>query len=308
MSLVVNELEALNTRDNRLRLLKGLIKSEELDKGFTHSDLAELMGLSDPAIDTSSRQTIKRSIKYLDESLEENRLKIEKRLIENGINETFYFDKIDAGGGSGNNAVYMVKVKAIDEGSSAILMQGNEEGDIAYSLTEIDKLTFWARPFSRIQLNGWKKIVYILLPLITGFVSIPLGIYLLKTGNIVSVTASLFFIIFASFIFRPFYKVLDTAVVKAPEWMLPITESSGLLVKNITENGKELILTQYKGVCPICSGIVEIVEGKGNEKGRLIGQCERSGREHIYSFDHITKVGFLLREPGYRKLLKSGVS
>lgn len=305
-SLVLEELEVLNVRSNRLKLLKALIKSKDLDKGMTHSDIAELMDLTDPSIDQSSRQTIKRSIKYLDESLEENRLRIEKRLIENGLSETLCFEKIDAGGGSGNNAIYMVKVKAIDKGDSAILQKANEGGDISYSLTEILKLPFWARPFSRIQLKGWIKAVYILLPLIAGFAFIPLSIYLIKTGDIVSVTAISAVMVCAYFLFKPFYSVLDTGVVRAPEWMLPMTELSGLLVKNSTEEGKVLILTQYKGVCPLCSGSVDIVVGKGQHKNRLIGQCEMSGQEHIYSFDHITKVGFHLGEPGYSKLLKNG--
>ena len=142
-------------------------------------------------------------------------------------------------------------------------------------------------------------------PLAVPLIAIPLMMLFLNNGEWINLIATGMAATMFFKVIQPFYSVLDTGVIKSPQWLLPIKMAHALLITKKTEAGRELILTQYKGLCPVCDGQVHVVDGKQEFKGRLIGQCERSGREHIFSFDHITKVGFPLREPGYSELLKS---
>lgn len=305
LEVLINEFESLGAKENQVRLLKGLARSNSLDKGFTYSGLAELFNLKDPAVEPNTKQAIKRSIRYFNKALDEFRLKLEKRLIDKGIGQILTFETQDTGGGSGNNAVFSLSPVDISEGRQAVLESAQVKGDVQYELTDIINLPMWAKPFKRVKLNGWRKFLYILAPLIVGLGSIIGTIWFLREGELLSLLAmySTIFIIYLPF--KPFYDVLENGVIKAPAWLLPLKEVNALLIKNSGGDYKELILTQYKSVCPICSGSVDVVKGRDNYEGRLIGQCERSGIEHIYSFDHITKIGFHLREPGYRKLLKN---
>lgn len=64
--------------------------------------------------------------------------------------------------------------------------------------------------------------------------------------------------------------------------------------EKLRKNGRpdrKLQFVIYEGKCPLCTNKVEIIQGKGRFKGRLIGECTESPREHVFSFDHVTKVG-----------------
>lgn len=88
----------------------------------------------------------------------------------------------------------------------------------------------------------------------------------------------------------------------ASQWLLSLLYVSAQIVSiklnKRSVNGRpyrKLEFVIYKGKCPICNNIVEIEKGKREFKGRLIGLCNESPREHIFSFDHVTKKGALLR-------------
>ena len=74
------------------------------------------------------------------------------------------------------------------------------------------------------------------------------------------------------------------------------------------ENGnflyKKIQLTKYVGVCPICNSRVELAKGDPDYPRRIIGRCNESPTEHIYSFDRITKLGYGLRN--YKLEAKNG--
>jgi len=91
---------------------------------------------------------------------------------------------------------------------------------------------------------------------------------------------------------------MDKRVGIAPFWMLNLNVYSAQLraikLDKVKSNGKQfrtLELVIYKADCPICGNDVSIVNGKGKFKGRLIGECDESPREHIFSFDHVLKIG-----------------
>lgn len=95
---------------------------------------------------------------------------------------------------------------------------------------------------------------------------------------------------------------MDRSIVKAPQWLLRWnTFSAQLELVNTGEKRKdgsiirEIRTVVYEGVCPICKGKVDIIESGKEFHQRLIGQCQEARYEHLFSFDHITKKGTLLR-------------
>lgn len=54
---------------------------------------------------------------------------------------------------------------------------------------------------------------------------------------------------------------------------------------------RSIRLVSYSARCPICNGFVSIDGGGWKYRGRLIGHCNESPREHVWSFDHVTLSG-----------------
>ena len=65
---------------------------------------------------------------------------------------------------------------------------------------------------------------------------------------------------------------------------------------------RKIQLVSYWATCPVCKntplGNVRIGVRKGGKEfhNRLIGRCNESPTEHVFSFDHITKIGKPLRD------------
>lgn len=83
-------------------------------------------------------------------------------------------------------------------------------------------------------------------------------------------------------------------IVMAPDLLTPITQSNVTLEVRRSAPGDEvgeLAFVRYTALCPKCDGSVDIESGRLAYPERLIGRCRRSGREHIYSFDHVLRIG-----------------
>ena len=100
---------------------------------------------------------------------------------------------------------------------------------------------------------------------------------------------------------KPFYEAIDKRIGIAPYWLVRLSVVSAQLryVRTTTKraNGqyiRALQLVVYQAECPICQNKVRIVKGRNAQKGRLVGVCDESPREHVFSFDHVTKKGKLI--------------
>lgn len=58
---------------------------------------------------------------------------------------------------------------------------------------------------------------------------------------------------------------------------------------------KNIKAVSYSAVCPICEGKIFAKSGGLEFWGRIIGRCNDSPIEHIFSFDHVTRRGVYLR-------------
>jgi|GEM_PF-6928997 len=111
----------------------------------------------------------------------------------------------------------------------------------------------------------------------------------------------------SAWVFRAYYFVESEAIVKAPMWVGSFSGEKHVQLElrkseNLDRDGDpipEIGLTIYKSKCLVCGSTVVVDNGMREFKGRLIGKCTASPREHIYSFDHITQKGVPLRSDTY---------
>lgn len=101
----------------------------------------------------------------------------------------------------------------------------------------------------------------------------------------------------------PAYRFLDDLfdlrIVMAPSFLTPIAEDNVTLEfrrSSPSDEVGELAFVRYTSTCPLCEGPVVIDPGRAAFPDRLVGRCRRSAREHVFSFDPVTRVGRLLVE------------
>lgn len=221
-----------------------------------------------------------------------------------------WIDKEKSDGGQGNHSYYYLIAKPFSETEKieSKVYAIPEEG-LHYVPESLSNIPVWARWINGFSLKGWQKFAILLPVLIVVLFSLFLFYMLLILGinSKISTVSWLSYWLVAGglttwVLSSPLYRVVSHRIVMAPDWMIPLKERSVQLeLKRIDINSetgdaiRELRLMVYSAKCPICSGRVE-VEGGGIEfPFRLIGRCLESPREHIFSFDHVTKTGKALR-------------
>lgn len=96
----------------------------------------------------------------------------------------------------------------------------------------------------------------------------------------------------------PVYRFLDDLfdlrIVMAPSFLTSISQDNVTLEFRRSAPGDdvgELAFVRYTATCPLCGGSVVIHSGKAAFPDRLVGRCLRSAREHVFSFDPVSRVG-----------------
>lgn len=174
---------------------------------------------------------------------------------------------------------------------------------IEYSVSQLPKVATWVKPLLNLKISGWKFYSYITLPILAFVIAYCLLLWnffalsntsLIYTIIIGSVLAGLYCLL------SPFYEAISKRIGLAPVWLTKLKISSAQLRYVRTDsqraNGKAiraLQLVVYEAKCPVCGNEVLIEKGKYAHKGRLVGVCDESPREHVFSFDHVTKEGRL---------------
>lgn len=99
-------------------------------------------------------------------------------------------------------------------------------------------------------------------------------------------------------LYKFFDHLFDLGIIMAPSALTPMSADNVTL--ELRRHGAadtigELAFVRYTGTCPRCDALVVIFSGEKEFTGRLIGRCRRSPREHVYSFDHVHRIGAPLR-------------
>jgi hypothetical protein len=99
-------------------------------------------------------------------------------------------------------------------------------------------------------------------------------------------------------LFRFFGELFELRIVMAPALLIPLSKDNVTLeLRRSTDGGVDgLVFARYSSSCPACNASVELFDGGKDFPGRIVGRCRRSAREHVYSFDHVSKIGRPLRD------------
>ena len=300
---------------------KGLIdgvtqKSDEFDGDFSKVSLgpievAEIIGRKPEDHEFERKHINKNLWPPLLETLEEIQPSINTESIQRGYRKRLVPVRVS---GEKNRVSYGIQLENLSDqelnDSNVPSDDAREEQNVInYRLAKLPRPSFIGSFFKKMSLDGYRRWVYFSIPAIPFFILFFWFEYILFTQSY-SQWAS-FFLMLVCFgavwlAISPFYTLLDRRISMAPAWMLRFNHLHAQIEmrkigvdsrKQATE--RELRFVVYEAECPICGGSVEIINGRKKYRGRLIGQCQNNGVEHIFSFDQVTKKGVPLRRDTY---------
>lgn len=283
-------------------------------EGFTPQDVAEQMRLVKGRAwaigDTNEiiADKVRRYWNLLTEKLWPQKAEgITQLVLDRGLSRVPELDRIE-GGGTGRPTRYRIKFVPIappqieEAGHQHSAFTGNE---IRYICEDLSDAGFMARLFSKgYQITGWRRLallgVYAAALLIIAIAVLLLIAVLIDRP----MRQNIFYVLFEyAIIWSAFWLSIgsvlalpNTRIATAP-WWIQLGEDDRLIEWRCPPRypSKVIKIGRYTAVCPICSGKV-IVKGGGLKFwGRLIGRCQESPREHVFSFDHILRTGRELR-------------
>lgn len=99
------------------------------------------------------------------------------------------------------------------------------------------------------------------------------------------------------FFIRPWVRLFDDRIVPATELLVAMKEDPAQLELFKDGDLRLIRLVRYSAPCPICGATIHLENGSPDYPRRLVGRCYDSPREHVYSFDRVTRKGSVLRSP-----------
>jgi hypothetical protein len=155
----------------------------------------------------------------------------------------------------------------------------------------------------KIELEGRNAFWFITVAILCVFSLALIPFFILK-GSITGIVAGLILgvILAASTgLFYQMYELMEKGVSKAPDIFTPFRIKNLFFVttrkpKSDAESmrPKVIELLVFEGRCGLC-GDELFIEKSREFKGRYVGKCAIAPQEHVFSFDHINKIGKHLR-------------
>jgi hypothetical protein len=96
---------------------------------------------------------------------------------------------------------------------------------------------------------------------------------------------------------KPCIHFFDDRIVPAPELLVSFKEKSAQLELFKDGDLRLIKLVCYTAPCPLCGATLHLEDGSPDYPRRLVGRCYDSPREHVFSFDRVTRKGTVLRYP-----------
>jgi hypothetical protein len=238
-----------------------------------------------------------------------------------GIAQSLTDDKFDLlpelekteGGGTGRQSLYRIEWRLCDEQSTTTTPRRSTQPladparDIRYICEDIEDANAFSRIFTRgLELTGWKKAAYVIAigaPLLFGWLflvqfAFGMTVWAAVGGkNVITSILSLLVIYWAAWAtMGPLYTLPTSKIVVGPWWMQSIDDDRLLEHRYPPRFPKKSIkAVRYTAVCPICGGKVSAKSGGFEFWRRIIGRCEDAPVEHVFSFDHVSRSGYALR-------------
>ena len=291
---------------------------EKAEEGFTSLEIVEaiskLRGKPWSSRDDKNQMSsdIRRQWNKLLETWETKHEGVVQRFTDEGQKVLPHLTKTE-GGGAGRLSKYRIEwrphedslIQSIQETGEAQIQDLNSS--LRYICEDIEDAGLLARAFTKgYRLTGWRKQLFLLglaLPLLFGFLFFVYFIFgfamfsTVGTKSVITSLLSLIFVYWATwYTIGSLLTVATNKIVLAPWWMQ--SDNGDRLLEHRYPPRypeKSIKAVRYTAKCPACDGTISAQSGGLEFKGRIIGRCEHAPKEHIYSFDHVTRKGKSLR-------------
>lgn len=236
---------------------------------------------------------------------------IQKFAADQGLTVYPWIDKRESDGGAGNQA--LISLVALEIPASGHPTQWNlPQHDIDYIPAENLQLSWWARClFDKEQVaQGWRKWL-LLWPTLLWLLSVGLlGVFLLFALSVTKsplTTRDTIILVYigllawyARYLVNRFSRLVDDHVVMASNSMVGFKEFGACLELfkpdgATSDTPKRARMVKYAATCPTCGAQVLLDQGEPDFPRRIVGRCQESPREHVFSFDRATRTGYRLR-------------
>ena len=237
-----------------------------------------------------------------------------------------------SGGGSKNKTLLWMDIQAIESERSEqeqidelITIEADSDIEEREDLSTITyerkatsdiKSSLFTRLFFRqgeLKMMSFKGILLMLLLLMSFFLDILIAIYAVfvvmlmsEIPNLKLWQAFLFAILIPvaylnwRYFFLPLYSLPFERVVKAPMFFTNINvENADIEMYRNSDKLNVARITEFTATCPICSGIIDLANGRPDQKQPLVGRCREAPHAHVYSFDRMTMKGYFLGVKSY---------
>lgn len=100
--------------------------------------------------------------------------------------------------------------------------------------------------------------------------------------------------------FEKSFRLFDDRIALAPDWLLAWREDGAtveIVRAKVDTSPNTILVRRYTASCPICGTMIKLDNGEPDFPRRLVGRCVESPREHVFSFDRVTRYGSPLRCP-----------
>lgn len=283
--------------------------------GFTPYDLAEEVGnvrgriWVDPANKDEIAKKVRDQWKLLSKLWKAKHEGITQALRDAGVQSTPVLDRIE-GGGTGNTTRYLIRLEEAERSAVDTVLPEQLEiklavGEIRYICEDVKDAWLIARIFARgFEMTGWQRWAFILVFSIGVLLIISLVLIVsisLTTrpplNDFVYLFVGVGIIIYGLWYgFGSILRLPDDRISSAPEWMQSASEDRLLEWRCPPRFPVKMIkAVLYSAHCPICGGKVSARSGGAEFKVRVVGRCKESPLEHVFSFDHVTRLGKSLR-------------
>lgn len=177
--------------------------------------------------------------------------------------------------------------------------RGPERADIEYlEEMEIYPIPGIRRPL-RINVEGWRSL-FMVSPLVLALIGLGFATWLLlqfwmsqlPIRTIFQWTVLIAMIgAMVTWSVWPLYRLIDQRIVMAPAIFQLTSRFYHVLVIRREGERKVVRMLRFTATCPLCGGEVEVQEGRRAVRGRYVGACGRNPLEHVFTFDHVLRIG-----------------
>lgn len=222
--------------------------------------------------------------------------------------------KVDSKGGAGRPTQYAIEAQPFEPQpleTQTGAITGKPNADIHYIRETTPKPAWWAGWYfsKEFHLTGWRRILF-LTPAILMLI-VALAVFLvvwftlshqhaIPTNRILvlvatAAAAGYFAWIMASGVGR----LGEKRIIMAPDILIGFREYGVQLeltrIDSAPGAASRLGLVRYAATCPICGAKVQVESGGREFHGRLVGRCQESPDDHVFSFDRVLRSGKSLR-------------